>query len=42
MYLEKWAQMMINKCCTWAGAIPNVSTHWENNSLKAALKDLGG
>lgn len=25
------------RCCTWAGAIPGVSTDWEKHSLRAAL-----
>ena len=26
------------RCCTWVGAIPAVSTDWEKNPLRAALR----
>lgn len=31
----------VQQVLAWAGAIPNMSTAWENNSLEAALKVLG-
>ncbi len=42
--LERWAHvnlMKFHKCFTWFGAVPDMYTDWEKNTLRVLLRRTG-